>query len=188
MCLVDVMPQLQDKPGIADKIIARTHSFVCPITDVTMYEDIKHKSKHMDRHEEIDSIAQSGRSEAVVRPQKKAKAAKAVKDKENVSPAEKSFSVGHIKTLEKFDVAYKKMIDELNKQKAQMEDDGLASYMPAHLIAKQMNTISNLKVDYAEMRVSMEAGQGNFLDIKTRHGTSFPTPYSPFHISHSLYG
>jgi len=169
-----VMPRHKDKPGVADRIIARTNQFQCPVTDRTMYEDMSYKSQRLERNHQVVTLTTSGeqsKTQAMEdRPKKKAK--KAIADKENQEPAEeedpseKCFNGTQKKQLTKFGANYTKMSEEFALQVEKVSTENLDNYMPKHLLNKQAAFAAKLNIIAAELEVSIEAGKGDFSEYK----------------------
>ena len=169
-----VMPRHKDKPGVADRIIARTSKFQCPITDRIMYEDMSYKSQRLERNHQAVTLTTSAEQSKVQamedRPKKKAK--KSIADNENEAPAEeqdpseKCFTTTQKKQLTKFGASYAKMIEDFALQVEQVKTENLETYMPRHLLTKQAAFAAKLKLVSAELEVSIEAGKGDFQEYK----------------------
>ena len=163
-----VMPRHKDKPGVADRIIARTHNFKCPITDRTMYEDMSYTRKRLERNHEsftLTTSAEQSKTQAMEdRPEKKAKKSK--EPAEGLDPSEKRFTAGQKYQLDKFGANYAKMIEDFVLQVEQVSTENLENYMPKHLLTKQAAFAAKLRLNAAELAVSIEAGKGDFSEYK----------------------
>ena len=163
-----VMPRHKDKPGVADRIIARTHNFQCPITDRTMYEDMSYTRKRLERNHEsftLTTSAEQSKTQAMEdRPEKKAKKSK--EPAEGLDPSEKRFTAGQKYQLTKFGANYAKMIEDFVLQVEQVSTENLENYMPKHLLTKQAAFAAKLRLNAAELAVSIEAGKGDFSEYK----------------------
>ena len=168
------MPRHKDKPGVADRIIARTSKFKCPLTDRIMYEDMSYKSKRLETNHQSMTLTKSAEQSKLQamedRPTKKAK--KAIGDEENqapaaeVDPSEKCFNATQKKQLTKFGANYADMIKDFDLQVEQVSTENLAIYMPKHLLNKQAAFSAKLKLISAELAVTIEAGKGHFSEYK----------------------
>jgi len=172
--LFAVMPRHKDKPGVADRIIARTSKFKCPLTDRIMYEDMSYKSKRLETNHQSMTLTKSAEQSKLQamedRPTKKAK--KAIGDEENqapaaeVDPSEKCFNATQKKQLTKFGANYAKMIEDVALRVDQVSTENLETYMPRHLLTKQTEFAAKLKLASAELEVTIEVGTGDYRQYK----------------------
>ena len=169
--LFAVMPRHKDKAGVADRIMARTSKFKCPITDRIMYEDMSYSSKRVETTHQSMTLTKSAEQSQLKamedRPTKKAK--KEIGDKApaaEVDPSEKCFTATQKKQLTKFGENYAKMIETLADQVDNVSTENLESYMPRHLLTKQTEFAAKLKIASAELEVTIEAGKGDYLQYK----------------------
>ena len=168
------MPRHKDKPGVADRIMARTSKFQCPMTDRIMYEDMSYKSKRLETNHQSMTLTKSAEQSKLQamedRPKKKAK--KAIGDKEDKARVAeyytngKPFTATQQKQLTKFGEKYALMITDFDLQVEQVSTENLAIYMPKHLLNKQAAFSAKLQGISAELQVTIEAGKGDFSECK----------------------
>ena len=170
----------KDKPGVSDKIMARTYNFVCPLTDRIMYEDMSYKSERTDATKTTTKRTHTAEQTQVHKPAKKQKIAKVVKDEKAEKPEtaetnDKPFSASQQKQLAKFKTAYEKMVTDFGEDDAHIKDELLATYIPGHLLTKQNAHMVTLNIEVSELDINIEAGAGDFGALKEKHSMTKQT-------------
>ena len=154
---VDLKNKYKDKPGIADKIMARTKSFKCNLTDLVMYEDMEYKTQVIQTTKRTYEETHEMEQEEVDKKPKKAKTVKGIKgkDKENQPPeeaavvvvTEKKFTTAQINNIEKIATVYTKLVADLAEISNTIDTDELAPFVPKHLTQKLETDQQKLEVD-----------------------------------------
>ena len=154
---VDLKNKYKDKPGIADKIMARTKSFKCNLTDLVMYEDMEYKTQVIQTTKRTYEETHEMEQEEVDKKPKKAKTGKGIKDKdkENQPPGEaavvvvteKKFTTAQINNIEKIATVYTKLVADLAEISNTIDTDELAPFVPKHLTQKLEADHQKLEVD-----------------------------------------
>lgn len=170
-------PRQKEKPGVADKIIERTYHFTCPLTDRVMYELMSYRSKRTETTTETTKRVVTAEQDKVFKAAKKAKVAKKAlvnttggEGGEIEDTNEKLFSTGQKNQLAKMQTVFVKMCTDSETRVADMQD--VVAFMPQHLVNKQATFIAAMKIEAAELCCCIEAGRGNFTDIKTKFAES----------------
>jgi hypothetical protein len=162
----------KDKPGVAEKVMARTNNFVCPLTDRKMYEDLSYASEKIDR-----TSTSSKRSHIAEQEQehkaKKVKAAKVIKDKAAAKvikdeTADKPFSPAQLKQLGKLKSMYDKVVEQFAEMAEHIKVEGLAAYMAPHLLSKLSSHMLELDSNIAELDINIQAAAGEFSVLKNK--------------------
>ena len=167
----------KDKPGVSDKIIARTYNFVCPLTDRIMYEDMSYQSERTDTTTSTTKRTHTAEQTQMHKPAKKQKIAKVPKEEKAEKPEtnDKPFSASQQKQLAKFKTAYEKMVTDFGGDDAYIKDELLATYIPGHLLSKQNAHMLTLNIEVSELDINIDAGAGDFGALKEKHSMTKQT-------------
>ena len=161
---MDLKDKYEKKPGVAAKIMERTKTFMCPNTDRMMYEDMTYKSDACWASKRTHYEASSIEQESVRKAAKKSKKARVVKVASE--GPEKPFTPNQKKGVDKAFADYEKLITKMTEAENGIATESLGPFMPAHLLTKHSAVLAQVKLDAAELGVSIEAGNGNYGAIR----------------------
>ena len=184
----DLRAKYANKPGYADKIMARAHSFVHKLTDACMYEDMQYSRIATNSTKREYSDESNMQQDSVAKKAKKPR--KDNEDKENkenqgalenqpdqskpkpAAKAPKPWTQSQEQQVVKVAKVYKDLFEELEELQKTSAGTAISEFMPKHLMSKLESLKIKIECEAAEVDVCMEAKTGVLKELKDQATTA----------------
>ena len=173
----DLRSKYKAKPGVAERIMERTHSFVHGLTDITMYEDMMYTrvATNTSKRELTDESSLT-QDRIAAKPKRPRLAKAAEQDKENTAPepageskppppAAKPWTEAQVGQVIKIAKTYSDLTEQLRELQTTCST-AISEFLPSHLLGKLQAMMAKLDCETAEVDANMETKTGAIKGIK----------------------
>jgi len=163
----DLEAKYKNKPGRAALIMKNSKAITCKITNVQLWEDLVYTSSESETKKHVRKNTLRLNTDGVLKGAtkkgkgNKKKGAKATAD----SPDPNVLSEVSLKKTQDVHGWYTEQILSFENHFTEIQKEGLGAYLPPNLLATSQSQVESLKVDAAELEISIQSKTGTLADI-----------------------